>query len=102
MIKSDKTERTRRLVSVDGKTIYDVKTGGIHATIIDYTLSRLEIGGDRRQLCAVPLEDEVFFTGYGDFQFEIYRLMRAENSGDWLPFHPKTNIYVSSSTCFSF
>ncbi|TPX51751.1 hypothetical protein SeLEV6574_g00101 [Synchytrium endobioticum] len=93
MVKQDKTEKTRRLVSPDGKTIYDIKTGGMHATVIDYTLSRLEIDGDRNQLCAVPLDDEVFFTGYGDFQFEIYRLMRGENGGDWLPFHPKTNVY---------
>ncbi|TPX32904.1 hypothetical protein SmJEL517_g04060 [Synchytrium microbalum] len=93
MAKIDKNEKTRRLVTSDCNTVYDVKTGGMHTTIIDYTLSRLEINGDFSQLCAVPLTDEVFFTGYGDFQFEIYRLMRSENGGDWLKFTPKTNIF---------
>lgn len=50
---------------------------GIKATIIDYTMSRLTTNGldiytDLAQDCGI-------FNGSGDYQFEIYQLMKNKN-----------------------
>ena len=41
--------------------------------------------------------DPDFFTGSGDYQFEIYRMMRdlinPQSDGDWRVFRPKTSIF---------
>ncbi|CAG8606699.1 70_t:CDS:2 [Cetraspora pellucida] len=63
-----------------------VPTYGIRAFIIDYTLSRNEI-------IHVDISDEGYFTGQGDYQFDIYRMMREETKGDWRSFCPKTNVF---------
>ncbi|KAI8611896.1 hypothetical protein BC830DRAFT_620306 [Chytriomyces sp. MP71] len=62
---------------------------GVKVTIIDYTLSRCE-HGDR--LYFNKMDDESFFTGEGDYQFDIYRMMREETDGAWDAFFPKTNL----------
>lgn len=36
--------------------------------------------------------DEDLFTGEGDYQFEIYRLMRKENNNCWGDYHPYNNV----------
>ena len=42
----------------------------------------------------VDLEkDEDYFTGEGDYQFDVYRMMREENHGEWNKFHPKNNLF---------
>ncbi|GAA57240.1 serine/threonine-protein kinase haspin, partial [Clonorchis sinensis] len=33
------------------------------------------------------------FECEGDYQFDIYRIMRDLNGNDWRPFHPLTNLY---------
>lgn len=57
----------------------EVKIGsyGIKATIIDYTMSRLTTHGldiytDLAQDCGI-------FNGSGDYQYEIYQLMKSKN-----------------------
>lgn len=37
-------------------------------------------------------EDETLFTGRGDYQFDVYRLMKKANKNDWEPFEPHTNV----------
>lgn len=32
----------------------------------------------------------------GDYQFDVYRLMREHTSGNWEAFHPFTNVMVST------
>lgn len=83
--------------------VHSVETRGIHINIIDYSLSRLEIGQSEvtfpytTNLCSklkcvflsLSLDgltvscdisaDEELFMGQGDYQFEIYRLMKKEN-----------------------
>lgn len=76
-----------------GGPSFRIPTFGVTAKIIDYTLSRLEQNGE---LFYLNLEDEGFFAGEGDYQFDIYRMMREETNEDWKGFHPKTNIYVSN------
>ncbi|XP_022249240.1 uncharacterized protein LOC106465607 [Limulus polyphemus] len=63
---------------------------GVFVSIIDFTLSRFTKDG-----CTVFTDlsnDLTLFTGEGDYQFEIYRLMRKHNQNEWESFHPFTNI----------
>ncbi|KAI9339061.1 hypothetical protein BDR26DRAFT_862562 [Obelidium mucronatum] len=62
---------------------------GVKVAIIDYTLSRCQSG---KRLFFNRMDDESFYTGEGDYQFDIYRMMREETRGDWMAFHPKTNV----------
>ncbi|CAG8463100.1 9588_t:CDS:2 [Acaulospora colombiana] len=70
------------------KKTVEVPTFGIKATIIDYTLSRMERD---REIIYVNISDESYFTGQGDHQYDVYRMMREETKGDWKSFWPKTN-----------
>lgn len=58
---------------VDGKVI-QIPTHGVKATIIDYTLSRMVY--DDAVLFNNLADDEDLFSAVGDYQFDIYRLMR--------------------------
>jgi serine/threonine-protein kinase haspin len=60
---------------IDGRVI-QLPTHGVKATIIDYTLSRMVY--DDAVLYDNLAKDEELFEqdGEGEYQFEIYRLMR--------------------------
>ncbi|KAF5911728.1 hypothetical protein HPG69_015706 [Diceros bicornis minor] len=75
--------------TLNGKTSA-IPTRGLQVNIIDYTLSRLERDGIV-VFCDVSM-DEDLFTGEGDYQFEIYRLMRKENNNCWGEYHPYNNV----------
>ena len=38
------------------------------------------------------MEDEDYFNGEGDYQFDCYRIMRQETNRDWTGYYPKTNV----------
>ena len=66
-------------------------THGVMASIIDFSLSRMKKDGF---VVHTDLsEDEDLFSGQGDYQFEVYRMMRRENKNSWLQFNPKSNIF---------
>lgn len=67
-----------------------IPTSGIHVNIIDYTLSRLEKDG-LTVFCDLSTEEELF-QGTGDYQFDIYRQMKAENSNSWTDYRPHSNV----------
>lgn len=69
----DKTSAKFVEYCVDGKVI-KVPTHGVKATIIDYTLSRMVYDG--AVLYNNLANDEELFNADGDYQFDIYRLMR--------------------------
>ncbi|KAH9520457.1 hypothetical protein Btru_060829 [Bulinus truncatus] len=72
-------------------------TEGVFATIIDFTISRLKKDG-----CAVFFDvstDDGLFEGTGDFQFDVYRDMKTENSNDWQRFNPHSNILWINYLC---
>ncbi|XP_055453254.1 serine/threonine-protein kinase haspin [Psammomys obesus] len=75
--------------TLNGKTS-TIPTHGIQVNIIDYTLSRLERDGIV-VFCDISTEEDLF-TGEGDYQFEVYRLMRKENEGRWGEYHPYSNV----------
>lgn len=58
---------------VDGKVV-KLLTHGVKATIIDYSLSRMVYDG--AVLYDNLARDEELFQSHGDYQFDIYRLMR--------------------------
>ncbi|KAM6940659.1 serine/threonine-protein kinase haspin [Xenentodon cancila] len=69
---------------------HSVETKGVLVRIIDYSLSRLEID-DLTVSCDIS-NDKELFMGQGDYQFDVYRLMRQENGNDWSSYHPHTNV----------
>ncbi|XP_030392313.1 serine/threonine-protein kinase haspin [Gopherus evgoodei] len=70
--------------------VYTIPTKGIHVNIIDYTLSRMEKDG-LTVFCDISTEKELF-QGRGDYQFDIYRQMKKENSNNWADYHPHSNV----------
>ncbi|KAG6878574.1 hypothetical protein C0993_003029 [Termitomyces sp. T159_Od127] len=66
---------------------------GVRATLIDLGLSRMDAGdGDGGEMVHwTPFEDEVFM-GEGDYQFDVYRMMKEYNGGAWEGFKPLTNV----------
>jgi serine/threonine-protein kinase haspin len=89
---------------------------GVQATIIDLGLSRMDAGDgdDGEDVQWTPFDDEVFMgkgmmtlpyssilpslSAYsfhaGDYQFEVYRMMKAHTGGNWEAYHPLTNVMV--------
>ncbi|XP_056662898.1 serine/threonine-protein kinase haspin [Monodelphis domestica] len=67
-----------------------IATHGIHVNIIDYTLSRLEKDG-LVVFCDISQEQELF-QGEGDYQFDIYRLMKKRTRNRWAHYEPYSNV----------
>ncbi|KAI5633011.1 haspin like kinase domain-containing protein [Phthorimaea operculella] len=75
---------------------------GVAATIIDYSLSRATMPlapykpgeqNERVVLYNDLAKDEDLFTAEeGDYQFEVYRLMKKMLENDWKTYEPYTNI----------
>ncbi|XP_075847847.1 serine/threonine-protein kinase haspin [Microtus pennsylvanicus] len=84
-----KTNLRELRYTLNGKTS-TIPTHGLQVNIIDYTLSRLERDGIV-VFCDISSEEDLF-TGEGDYQFEIYRLMRKENRNCWGEYHPYNNV----------
>lgn len=88
------------------------ESAGIKICIIDYSLSSCD-DSDGRRLHGGFDEEAIFegdgkyailrvMRGYmlkwcyaGDYQFDIYRMMKEATKGDWADFHPITNLMVS-------
>lgn len=70
-------EKNKTVTYKLNEQIYQVFTRGVEVAIIDFTLSRIEYNG------VVMFNDlsidEELFNGDGDYQFEIYRLMKEKN-----------------------
>lgn len=68
-----------------------VQLGGAKVTLIDLGLARMDgYGGEQRW----TKFDKDILQGKGDYQFDVYRMMRAHNGNDWATFQPFTNIMV--------
>ena len=74
---------------LNGKSV-EIQTCGIKATIIDYTLSRIVY----RNCCLFQdlANDPELFEATGDYQYDIYRLMREKTKNYWAIFEPYTNV----------
>nr|XP_015799067.2 uncharacterized protein haspin isoform X1 [Nothobranchius furzeri] len=93
-----KTTKQKTLNFLLNGTGHCVETSGVVVHIIDYSLSRLEI--DELTVSCDISNDQELFMGQGDYQFEIYRLMRQENGNNWSDYYPHSNVlwlhYLSS------
>ncbi|KAM7538864.1 hypothetical protein Aperf_G00000047394 [Anoplocephala perfoliata] len=84
------TKQAKLRYRVNGVS-YSVQTEGVQVCIIDFTVSRLCHEGN---VVYVDMSDSPeIFECEGDYQFEIYRMMRDMNGNDWRPFRPITNLY---------
>lgn len=83
------TSDTSITFHLNGKPI-KVQTHGIKATIIDYTLSRIVY----KNCCLFQdlAADAELFEAMGDYQYDIYRLMRDKTNNCWAVFEPYTNV----------
>ena len=75
----------------------DAPAHGVLVTIIDLGLARMD--ADARGAHWTPLDPEIF-EGEGDYQFDVYRMMRMHNSDQWAEFRPLTNVMVSPPSPF--
>uniref|UniRef100_A0A1I8AWR5 non-specific serine/threonine protein kinase n=1 Tax=Steinernema glaseri TaxID=37863 RepID=A0A1I8AWR5_9BILA len=73
-----------------GGAEYHIKTHGVRAIVIDFTISRIR--KDRAEMFYDLESDPALFNGTGDYQFQVYRLMRQHNQMDWRKFSPYTNL----------
>ena len=66
------------------------------ATIIDLGLARIDYisEGSGDDVCWTPFAEEIF-EGEGDYQYDIYRMMKKYNKNEWEKFNPLTNVMVS-------
>ncbi|KAL1122938.1 hypothetical protein AAG570_003263 [Ranatra chinensis] len=76
--------------TLNGKT-RKLRTGGVKATIIDFTLSSVTLEGGERVFNDISKDPDMFIAT-GDYQFDIYRLMRHEVGNNWEMYRPKTNV----------
>ncbi|KAI0089068.1 hypothetical protein BDY19DRAFT_985076 [Irpex rosettiformis] len=77
-------------VSKGRKIPMDHDSHGVKITVIDLGLSRMETGEANGLHFTVP--DEEIFEGKGNYQFDIYRMMRNHNTNSWRPYRPLTNV----------
>jgi len=73
----------------------DDYSSGVITTIIDLGLSRMD--ASPTEVHWIPFEPEAF-EGEGDYQFDIYRMMRDHSGGSWEEYRPLTNVMVSISS----
>ncbi|KFD51036.1 hypothetical protein M513_08077 [Trichuris suis] len=67
-----------------------VDSAGLLCYMVDFTLSRLQIGD---QVIFTDLSSHSgLFDGSGDDQFDVYRSMRDVIGNSWANFNPKTNV----------
>ncbi|THV08304.1 hypothetical protein K435DRAFT_708012 [Dendrothele bispora CBS 962.96] len=75
------------------KAPMDDPVHGIQTTVIDLGLARMDAGdGAGGEMVHWTPFDEEIFLGEGDYQFDIYRLMKKHNNGKWQSFNPLTNV----------
>lgn len=72
-------------------------SSGVITTIIDLGLSRMDASPTETHWAL--FEPEVF-EGEGDYQFDIYRMMRDHNGDSWEEYRPLTNVMVIKSLVF--
>ncbi|KAI0832634.1 hypothetical protein BC628DRAFT_1407066 [Trametes gibbosa] len=83
----------RRKSRARGTLAMDDVAHGVLVTIIDLGLARMDAHDSEDAHCVhwTPFDDETF-EGEGDYQFDVYRMMRTHNEDKWEDFRPLTNI----------
>ncbi|KAI9513258.1 hypothetical protein F5148DRAFT_1157337 [Russula earlei] len=83
----------RRIPTADVWLPMDHLVHGVKVTVIDLGLARMNALADdgSTEVRWTPFDEEIF-EGEGDYQFDIYRLMREHNGGRWANFCPLSNV----------
>ncbi|KAI0751003.1 hypothetical protein C8Q80DRAFT_1154949 [Daedaleopsis nitida] len=85
-IPSKSTARRKTRLSMDDPD------HGVLVTIIDLGLARMDSDdGAGASVHWTPFDEETF-EGEGDYQFDVYRMMRTHNGDAWEDFRPLTNV----------
>ncbi|RPD66963.1 hypothetical protein L226DRAFT_549658 [Lentinus tigrinus ALCF2SS1-7] len=74
------------------RTSMDDLEHGVLVTIIDLGLARMDSHDNVGNSIHWTPFDEETFEGEGDYQFDMYRLMRTHNGDEWEEFRPLTNV----------
>ena len=85
-----------------GHVYMDDMVHGVQTTIIDLGLARIDHGGrGNNTVFWTPFTDDIF-EGEGDYQYDVYRMMREGNGDEWESFRPITNVIVSNMLTLQF
>ncbi|XP_050398344.1 serine/threonine-protein kinase haspin [Patella vulgata] len=84
-----RTEDKMKSFHLNDETV-EIESNGVHVCIIDFTMSRLMKDG--LVIHCDLADDETLFQGKGDYQFDIYRLMKDHNENKWEAFQPYSNV----------
>ncbi|KAK6174323.1 hypothetical protein SNE40_017626 [Patella caerulea] len=84
-----RTEDEIKSFQLNDETV-EIESNGVHVCIIDFTMSRLMKDG--LVIHCDLADDETLFQGKGDYQFDIYRLMKDHNENKWESFQPYSNV----------
>ena len=68
---------------------------GVLVTVIDLGLARMDSHDATSAGVHWTPFDEETFEGEGDYQFDVYRMMRTHNGDCWREYRPLTNVMVS-------
>eukprot|EP00898_Chlorokybus_atmophyticus_P005136 jgi/Chlat1/5623/Chrsp369S05390 len=68
-----------------------MRSHGVQATLIDFTLSRLQTEQGKALYCDLSSDPSLFKGTAGDPQAETYRRMKKLTHNRWEEFYPKTN-----------
>lgn len=74
---------------IDKRTVL-IPTNGVKVTIIDYTLSRMLL--NKFTFYNDLSADDELFCAKGDYQYDIYRLMKEKLDNNWEKYEPYTNV----------
>lgn len=67
---------------------------GVLVTVIDLGLARMDAhDASGHRVHWTPFDEETF-EGEGDYQFDVYRMMRQHNGDAWEDYRPLTNVMV--------
>ncbi|KAL0067659.1 hypothetical protein AAF712_005374 [Marasmius tenuissimus] len=87
-------ERVNQVAKVrPPKARMDDPVHGIQVTLIDLGLARMDAGdGAGGEMVHWTALDDEIFMGQGDYQFDVYRLMKEQHRDHWEAFNPLTNV----------
>ncbi|KAM6496068.1 hypothetical protein JOM56_008774 [Amanita muscaria] len=93
LVKDLSNDCLSKLKNLGITSFMDNPAHGVQATIIDLGLSRMDASDSNglERVYWTPIDEEVFM-GEGDYQFDVYRLMKQHAAPHWASFNPLTNV----------
>ncbi|KAH7887554.1 hypothetical protein F5I97DRAFT_1861246 [Phlebopus sp. FC_14] len=92
LVKSVAAKRPKKLLNPTMKLPMDDAGSGVKVTIIDLGLSRMDAeDGLGARVYWTPFDEEIF-EGEGDYQYDVYRMMRDLSRGPKEGYQPFTNV----------